>query len=66
MGWSPAAQPRMFLIEGTVLRKPTEIANALQKHYKTKIEKIVKGLERGGHDPLRYLKAALIRWGGGG
>ena len=66
MGWSPASQPRMFLVGGTVLRKPLDLANALQKHYKEKIDKIIGGLEKRGRDPLRFLKAALIRWGGGG
>ena len=66
MGWSPATQPRMFLVEGIVLRKPLELANALQNYYKTKIDKIVEGLEKRGRDPLRFLKAALIRWRGGG
>ena len=66
LGWSPASQPRMFLVHGAVLRKPIDLANALQNYYKDKIDKIVGALEKGGRDPLRYLKAALIRWRRGG
>ena len=65
MGWSPAAQPRMFLVGGSVIRKPLDLANTLQNYYKSKIDLIVARLEKGGRDPMRYLKGAIIRWGGG-
>ena len=64
MGWGAPTHPTMFLIEGTIFRKPRELANELQKYYVDKIKNLVKGLKKGGRDPLRYLDAAFCRWRG--
>ena len=56
----------MFLIRGRIFRKPVELADKLQKHYTEKINTLMRGLRRGGPDPLKYLDVALLRWQGKG
>ena len=62
MGWSAPKQPKMFLVNGTLFRRPVDIANILQNFYKKKIESLIGALEKRGRDPLRLLKQALARW----
>ena len=62
MGWYVPLQPKMFLARGTIFRKPVQMANELQKFYVKKVENLMGGLEKGGCDPLRFLKGALMRW----
>ena len=64
MGWGSSTQPTMFLIRGRFFRKPVEIADELQKYYIGKITNLIRGLKKGGRDPLRYLNMALQRWQG--
>ena len=64
MGWSSVTQPKMFLIEGKLIRKPLELANTLQKFYIEKVNSLVRRLNGGGCDPLRFLKGAINRWSG--
>ena len=49
---------------GPLFRKPIDLANILQKHYISKVQKLMDGLKRGGQDPLKYLDRAMNRWEG--
>ena len=66
LGWTSSAQPKMFLVAGFFFRKPTELANILQKHYTAKVKKLVEELKKSGLDPLRYLDEEIKKWGEGG
>ena len=66
MGWSAPKQPKMFLINGTLYRKPLEMANILLDFYNSKIESLGRALEKRGRDPLRFLDRALAQWEGTG
>ena len=62
MGWSPPGPPKMFLVRGVLYRKPLELVNLLKKFYIDKVESLIMGLQKRGHDPLTFLNAAFDRW----
>ena len=64
MGWGSSTHPTMFLIKGKIFRKPTDLANELQKFYTEKINNLIRGLKRRGRDPLNFLKIAMNNWQG--
>ena len=63
LGWTSPGQPNCFLIEGKIIRKPSDIANELQKCFVQKIKNLMKNLKKSNHDPLIFLKMALSKWG---
>ena len=57
--------PRTFIRDGTILRKPGELANHQLDFYENKMQKIMSSLRnmRGNfEDPVRTLEGALERW----
>ena len=64
LGWNMASQPNMLISGGVIFRKPLDMANILQNTFKNKVENLMRGLKRGGRDPLRLLDEALYHWEG--
>ena len=64
MGWNMATQPNMLISGGLIFRSPLDMANVLQKTFKNKVENLMRGLKRGGRDPLRLLNEAMFHWEG--
>ena len=62
LGWAGTTQPTCFLINGTLIRKPVELANALQSHFINKIGRLISGVRKSGQDPLNFLLKAFSRW----
>ena len=62
LGARRAGPPTMFLLEGKAIRKQTELANALQNYYVSKIESIRNSLPMVRNNPLRYLERLFTRW----
>ena len=62
LNWKTGISPRTFLMEGKILRKPLELANAQLEYFKTKIEGLVRNLPGGRDDPLKWLKYAKDKW----
>ena len=62
LGSRKAGPPTTFLIEGRTIRKQTELANAQQNYYVSKIGSIRNSLPRVRNNPLRYLEHLFARW----
>ena len=62
LGWTAPKQPTMFLVNGTIFRKPVQLANILQRHYSNKVTNLMSVLEKRGCDPLRFLSRAFNKW----
>ena len=62
LGIKNAGQPSCLLVDGTLIKKPKMIANALQSFFKEKIQKIVSNFKKDGRDPVEILKNAMASW----
>ena len=61
-GITSCSQPTSFLIEGRLVRKPKDLANAQLEHYATKIENLRGKQWPKEDDPLNSLRSALGKW----
>ena len=62
LGWENDSTPRSFLIEGRLIRKQAELAEAQLKCYENKLNKLRNKMWIKQTDPLELLKTALERW----
>ena len=62
LGLNRDTGPRCFLVNGQLLRKPSELANTLVDCYETKLNTLRTNLTPKTDDPLNLLKNALDRW----
>ena len=56
--------PQQLVVQGSLLRKPVEIANALADYYDSKVKLITQKLPELTRNPHRFLDAALESWEG--
>ena len=62
LGWKSGGPPTRFNIEGKIITKQVELANAQATYYVDKVKKIKFNLPRVRGDPLHYLKKAYNQW----
>ena len=56
--------PQQLVVEGRLLRKPKEMADALVNFYESKIKKILGKIKNSTRNPHRFLDAAMKKWDG--
>ena len=62
MGRNSISIPQQYLNEGTLIRKPAEMANFQMDFYVKKISDLMSKIKDEGRNPLRLLDAAIDRW----
>ena len=62
LGWQQSGPPSGFLINGKILRKQKDIAEAQAVYYENKILKIKNSFPRVNFDPMHVLKKHFNRW----
>ena len=62
MGRNTIITPQQYLKEGTLIRKPAEMANLQMDFYVKKISDLMSKIKDEGRNPLRLLDAAINRW----
>ena len=62
LGWSSQGQPGCFLIRGIIIRRPIELANALQDYFEDKIRNLMGKLKKWESDPLDILNKSMESW----
>ena len=62
LGWKQNQAPTSFLINGSLIRKPEELANAQMHHFEKKIEDLRNKQWPKEKDPLILLRGALKNW----
>ena len=62
LGWKSDSAPKCLLVEGKLLRKPCEIANAQLDFYEKKLNTLRGKLAPKTSNPLDLLKNALDKW----
>ena len=64
--WKTVGQPKTFLKDGRLWRKPVELASIQIEYFTEKVQKLMDSLAGQQGDPLKYLRMALQRWDGCG
>ena len=64
MGKKSTNTPQQLVVQGSLLRKPVEIANALADYYEMKVKQITQKLPVLTRNPHRFLDAAMESWEG--
>ena len=54
--------PQSFFINGKLIRKPIDMANAQMSYYKEKIQDLISNIPVSLRNPHRFLDAALDSW----
>ena len=62
LGSVTVSPPNRFLVDGKVLTKQKDIAEALATYYNDKVKKIKNSLPGVSQDPLKTLRRAYRRW----
>ena len=65
MGWKKMGSPEVFLVNGEKVTNPKKMAEIQIDTFYNKVKKLIDKLPPQVNDPLKYLKRALSRWGGG-
>ena len=58
------SSPQQFVVNGTLLRKPSEMANMQMDYYVKKVMDILKNISGNDRNPHRFLDHALQSWEG--
>ena len=64
MNWKNGNSPRSFLINGTLVRKPVELATAQMAYYTKKVKTLMDNLPISQDNPLKWLIRAKDKWSG--
>ena len=62
LSWKKSGSPTSFLIDGKILRKQQEIADAQIDFFAQKIEKLKNKIPKVNFDPLEILKKEFRKW----
>ena len=60
--WKTGNMPGQFLVEGQLISKPRDMANAQMDHYVNKLRRIKQSLNWTNTDPMKLIKTAFENW----
>ena len=63
IGWSKNTSPTSFVINGSKITKPQEMANAQSKAFTDKTSKLLREIPLSATDPCETLTKSLDKWG---